>query len=173
MKIYNESKTEILETYDLEKGYLKPDKIFKVYHEAVQASPEVSATEIAAKINNNGGVAIQIDGKWYEVVNVYDTGKDVREIKPIPAVLAKDGYEEYEDIQVYVPYTSIELKEREQSRLRKKRETECFSVINRGKLWYDRLNANELHELQSWYTAWLDVTETLIEPIRPTWIDLK
>ena len=54
--------------------------------------------------------------------------------------------------------------------LRMKREQECFSIINRGKLWYDTLTPEQLAELQKWYTSWLDVTETLEEPIKPEWL---
>ena len=65
MKVYNENKTEVLETYDLELGYLKADKILEESHEAVPA---------------------------------------------------KDAYDEYEDIQVYIPYTEEELAERKQQK---------------------------------------------------------
>ena len=36
MKVYNENKTEVLKSYDLTKGLLKPDKILKEKHEAEQ-----------------------------------------------------------------------------------------------------------------------------------------
>ena len=55
--------------------------------------------------------------------------------------------------------------------LREKRENECFSVVNRGKLWYDKLSQGQLAELERWYQAWLDVTETLHAPEAPAWID--
>jgi len=45
-----------------------------------------------------------------------------------------------------------------------------FNIINRGKLWYDSLTETELAELQTWYQAWLDVTDTLVRPTRPTWL---
>lgn len=54
--------------------------------------------------------------------------------------------------------------------LRAKRETECFSIINRGKLWYDTLTPEQTEELNEWYRAWLEVTETLVEPTKPEWI---
>lgn len=54
--------------------------------------------------------------------------------------------------------------------LREKREKECFSVINRGKLWYDNLTQEQLEELNKWYNDWLNVTETLVEPVKPEWI---
>ena len=49
-------------------------------------------------------------------------------------------------------------------RLRRQRENECFSVINRGYLWYAQLSEEQLSQLGAWYRAWLDVTETQIVP---------
>lgn len=55
--------------------------------------------------------------------------------------------------------------------LRAKREKECFPIINRGQLWYSMLTATQYSELQVWYKAWLDVTETLVIPERPSWLE--
>ena len=57
--------------------------------------------------------------------------------------------------------------------LRKEREEQCFSVINRGKLWYDCLSIEQLSELNDWYFAWLDVTETKVIPVKPKWLNKK
>jgi hypothetical protein len=54
--------------------------------------------------------------------------------------------------------------------LRKKRETECFPLINRGKLWYDSLTYEQKVELEEFYRAWLDVTKTLKIPTTPSWL---
>ena len=54
--------------------------------------------------------------------------------------------------------------------LRKRRETECFSYINRGQLWYDRLTDTQRMELAAWYESWLRVTETLTVPEKPSWL---
>ena len=51
-----------------------------------------------------------------------------------------------------------------------KREYECFPIINRGELWYSKLTESQKKELDDWYLAWLNVTETLIEPLKPEWI---
>ena len=55
--------------------------------------------------------------------------------------------------------------------LQKKREEICFPVINRGKLWYERLTNEQQGELRQWYQAWLDVTKTLEIPKTPVWIN--
>ena len=54
--------------------------------------------------------------------------------------------------------------------LRRLREIHCFSVINRGQLWYDTLTETQKQELKVWYQAWLDVTETKVIPEKPSWL---
>ena len=67
--------------------------------------------------------------------------------------------------------------ENELSQIRALREMECFSVINRGKLWYDRLTDEQYKELSDWYDAWLNVTErkrgakSFSIPQRPKWLN--
>ncbi len=62
-------------------------------------------------------------------------------------------------------------REKLKTELRARRETECFSVINRGWIWYSSLNLLQWRELKRWYLAWLTVTETLTAPERPAWLD--
>lgn len=54
--------------------------------------------------------------------------------------------------------------------IRTRREKECFSVINRGPLWYERLTAEQQSELNIWYQAWLDATITGVIPEAPAWL---
>lgn len=67
----------------------------------------------------------------------------------------------------YETYTTEERK----SELRKQRNTECFSVVNRGQLWYATLSVKQIAELTVWYTAWLKVTETMVVPEKPAWLE--
>ena len=60
--------------------------------------------------------------------------------------------------------------EEQKEEYRRRRETECFSVINRGQLWYEGVSLSQLLELRAWYKAWLNVTETMVVPEKPTWI---
>lgn len=53
------------------------------------------------------------------------------------------------------------------------REKICYPIVNRGKVWYDRLTLSQTGELNDWYEAWLDVTETLTIPKTPSWINDK
>lgn len=117
MKVYNENKTEILEIYDLELGYLKYDKILKERHEAVPEVPAITVEAKIAEITANGGKVEEIGGKQYKVVEEFPNGgKTVEEIKETPAIPAKEAYDEYEDIKVYIPYTTEQLAERKQQK---------------------------------------------------------
>lgn len=60
--------------------------------------------------------------------------------------------------------------EEENKQLRIERDAECFSVINRGWLWYDTLTEKQTKELRKWYKDWLDVTDTRKKPDRPSWL---
>jgi hypothetical protein len=55
-------------------------------------------------------------------------------------------------------------------KLRQRRENECFPVINRGNLWYSTLTDDQRIELTAWYKAWLDCTDSLSAPEKPTWL---
>lgn len=55
--------------------------------------------------------------------------------------------------------------------LRIRREKECFSVINRGQLWYEGVTVLQLLELRQWYKDWLNVTETFVVPEKPSWLN--
>lgn len=82
--------------------------------------------------------------------------------------------EEWKDID-FTPQEIIEepkelTEEEKLNLLREQREIECFSIINRGKLWYDKLTEEQVQELNTWYQAWLDVTETKVIPIKPSWL---
>ena len=54
--------------------------------------------------------------------------------------------------------------------LRFARELECFRIVNRSPLWFNTLSAEQQAELQVWYQAWLDITETQQVPVKPDWL---
>lgn len=54
--------------------------------------------------------------------------------------------------------------------LRKRREKECFPIINRGSLWYNKLTEQQKAELSTWYEAWLDAPATNVIPNKPSWL---
>ncbi len=61
--------------------------------------------------------------------------------------------------------------EQAQAEYRRRREKECFSIINRGQLWYEGISLPQLLELRKWYQAWLKVTDTMVVPERPAWLE--
>ena len=60
--------------------------------------------------------------------------------------------------------------QRELVSLRSQREKACFPYINRGYLWYSKLTTEQKEELDTWYQAWLDVTDTKSVPEKPYWL---
>ncbi|MCM1437797.1 MAG: hypothetical protein NC131_01105 [Roseburia sp.] len=104
MRIFNVTKTQELHENELnlEIGYLKADRLFIAHHEAVSEMKEQG---------------------HYETIKEYPNGgKDLKWVVDVPAIEAKDAWDEYEDIQVYVPYTEAELSEKQLNALRCERE---------------------------------------------------
>jgi len=86
----------------------------------------------------------------------------------------KNGQMIKENIKVYIPYSENEIKDS----LRFQRQKECFEIINRGavywnKIW-DQCDSETVilrnQELKNWYEQWLDITVTKNIPIKPFWI---
>jgi hypothetical protein len=95
MKIYDKNNVQITNP-DLALGHLVEDRIFIAHHEAVQAVAE--------------------EGHW-ETVAVYPNGgKDASWIVDVPAVEAKEAWDEYEDILRYIPLTEEELEQIEEAK---------------------------------------------------------
>lgn len=174
MRTFNETKMYELnpETLDYEKGYLKPDKLVIAHHEATPFIKGKTAQQIAQELELQGIVIEKGYGDMlYRVIKEYESGgRETQLIEDEPDTTAKEAYDEYEDIQVYVPYTEAELAERKLEQLRMRRERECFPYINRGSLWYESLTDEQLEEFKEWYVAWLNVTETLTVPDKPQWL---
>ena len=63
--------------------------------------------------------------------------------------------------------------EQTQNEIRKRREKECFPIINRGESWKRRLTSEQRNELEHWYQMWLDAPETLTIPVTPDWVNQK
>lgn len=93
MRIFNEDKTQEIQDYNEELYYLKNDKLFIKHHEAVEEVKQVSHLEVVRKNEKTGGIEYQ-------------------EIIDVPYQPAKEAYDEYEDIQVIIPYTEKELNQK-------------------------------------------------------------
>ena len=88
MKVYNKDKTNILEEYDLSLGYLKEDII----------------------INHIDKVEAVEEQGHYETIKEYSNGgKDIKWIVDVKKIDAVEEQNIEEKIQVYIPYTEIEL----------------------------------------------------------------
>ncbi len=92
MRVFDESKTRELTEYYLSAGYLKPDKRFIAHHEATEA----------------------VEGQFhYETIKEYPNGgKDVKKVWDVQPQEAREAWDEYEDIQVYIPYTQEQINAR-------------------------------------------------------------
>ena len=60
--------------------------------------------------------------------------------------------------------------QKEKQAIRIRRKIECFSIIDRSKLWYDSLTIQQYNQLMSWYQAWLNAPQTGIIPEKPQWL---
>ena len=89
MRVFNKDKTEVLESFDLKKGYLADDVL--VTH--VLASPVVEEV-----------------GHYITLKEYPNGGKDVEWVVDIPARPEVVEHDETEEIKVYIPYTDEELR---------------------------------------------------------------
>ena len=91
-----------------------------------------------------------------------------------PESKAKIAITPYLHVWKYIDKDTVELvwmnEEAELDYYRDLRETDCFPIINRGTAWYNSLTEEQKAELDAWYQAWLDVTETKIIPEKPEWL---
>lgn len=88
MKVYNLEKTQILENYDLTKGYLTQDTI-TTHYPAVQGR------------KGRG---------HYETLREYPNGgKDVKWVVDVEEIKAEEAHDVVEDIYVFHPYETADL----------------------------------------------------------------
>ena len=111
MKIYNQDKTQELNETELDfnLGHLVDDKIVVAHHEATELIPAKTVAQQLAELVDSGEIVEEINGVHYKIHKYPNGGKDATPIVEIPAEPAKEAYDDYENIQVYVPYTADEL----------------------------------------------------------------
>lgn len=119
----------------------------------------IDSLGLSEQLNELGIENNVIDDLTIEIMEVTDEVKELVELRKFvsPKGIKYEKNQEFQDEL---------LKEV----LRKKREDVCFSIVNRGQVWYETLTVEQKIDLQNWYKEWLDVTNTLIEPLRPQWL---
>ena len=139
MRVFDETKTFELNEYDLEKGFLKEDKLFVAHHPKLTPVEEVGHYETIAEYPNGG--------------------KDVKWVVDIPGCSEEaDEWDEYEDILVFIPYTEEQLEEKRLAKLRSTRKSllaafdKWEKAVLRGREFDDPL-------IMSWYQGLLDLNE--------------
>ena len=96
MKIYNKEKTRIIDNPNLEKGYLRQDKIIiRTIPAQDEVQQKVHYEEVRVAYNPDGTIK----------------GREFKEVIDVPYQPSKPETYEYEDIQIYIPYTQKELNE--------------------------------------------------------------
>ena len=112
MRILDENNIELTEAQiKLELGYLKPESIISIHHEAIEETKEVGHYEVIAEYPNGG--------------------KDVAWIIDVPGTEAKEAWDEYEDIQRYVLYIEEELAAKEAEKKAKEEEAKLNAQLRR------------------------------------------
>lgn len=112
MKIFNQYKTHELkeDEVDLSKGRLENDRIVTQHHNAVEKKVIKPAQQIAEEYRLQGkAVNLRDDGNLYVTVKAYENGGTDEELIDDIVQEAKEDWDEYEDILVYVPYTAAEI----------------------------------------------------------------
>ena len=108
MKILDEQ-NNVLESIDETKGYLVKDSLFVCHHEAVEAVEE--------------------QGHWETIAEYPNGGKDVEWIVDVPAIEAKEAWDEYEDILRFVAYTEKDIAERRIAELKQRLFDTDYNIL--------------------------------------------
>lgn len=109
----------------------------------------------------------------FAIVGEIDNAIEVDEPENLDDFLQHPAAYRYVNNQLVTTQQEIEVADRNIliEELRGRRQRECYTYINRGELWYNHLTDYQKEELNAWYQAWLDVTETLEVPEKPSWLE--
>lgn len=136
MKVYNENKTEILDNYDLQIGYLQKDKISIVI-------PEIK--EVKEKYH-------------YEVIETFENGgQTVKRVIDVPGVAPQKRKIIEEDILIYILYTQDELLEKEKNKLRIIRNGRLLPAFDKWEKAVIRGRESDDDNIMGWYHDILDL----------------
>lgn len=110
-------------------------------------------------------VSYALEGELLDAVEASEPNDLSHFEEHFTAYQVRDGTLVFDDIQA-----EAEQAQAAKDAYRKRREVECFPIIDRGRLWYDTLTEDQLSELKTWYQAWLDGTNTQTIPEKPEWL---
>lgn len=162
MRIFNEDKTKELFYIDEWNGYLRPDVLVIAHHDAVPEKVIKTVEEQVAEYEAQGKeVTLGDNGKNYYLTvefipktgNMEADGRTVELIEPIIHP-AQKAWDEYEDIQVYVPFTP----EQKKDYLRDKRDP-LLSAFDKWEKAVLRGREVEDERVMQWYYDLLDLKE--------------
>jgi hypothetical protein len=108
MRILDENNNEVKEV-DRSKGYAVSERIIIAHHEAVEA--------------------IEEKGHWVTIAEYPNGGKDIEWVVDVPAVEAKEAYDEYEDILRFIPFTEAELATIRITELKQKLQDTDYNIL--------------------------------------------
>lgn len=144
MRVFDETKTNELSSYNLEKGYLAKDRLLIKHHEAVEAVEEQGHYETVAEYPNGG--------------------KEVDWIIDSPKVEAKEAYDEYEDVQIYIPYSEKQLNTFEISKLKAKLSATDYQALKYSEGFISEEDYAEIKaQRQAWRTRINELEELIKE----------
>jgi len=103
----------------------------------------------------DGGVLVEISEKQFK-----DFDTNYKSYKLVKGKIVKD-----------TKFHNAITTKNKQNEIRELREIECFTIINRGKLWYEKLTPKQEQELSKWYQDWLDAPGTMEVPKRLRWLN--
>lgn len=108
MRIFDKHDKELKEC-DHEKGHLVEEQRLVAHHKAVEAVEE--------------------KGHWETIAEYPNGGKDVDWIVDVPAVEAKDAWDEYEQIMRFVEFTAQEIATRTIAELKGKLQSTDYAIL--------------------------------------------
>lgn len=108
MRIFDKHDKELQEC-DYEKGYLVEERRFVAHHKAVEAVEE--------------------KGHWETIAEYPNGGKDVDWIVDVPAVEAKEAWDEYEPIMRLVEFTAQQIAARTIAELKEKLQSTDYAIL--------------------------------------------
>lgn len=170
MRTFNKEKTEEIFSPNLEKGYLQKDKLLVQHHDALPKKIIKTVSEQVSEYEAQGKeVTLGDNGQNYYVTVKFfqktgEMAEDGREVELIEPIIeeAKEAWDEYEDIQVYIPYSDEENAKREIAKLKQNLFDTDYKAIKYAEGY---LTEEEYTPIKLQRQAWRDEINALEEKL--------